>query len=154
MTADVARLSIEESKLFTKVTTLGLATNLPVTMSPVEFAKLIGVVYMDLGKGPDLEQARPGLWTKIRPPSSYYSVPDGWFTEQVPLAPMTHIDLMRLGVQQIPDFVTYLKCLSELHKRRRKYAMILEAQPLPTMVQVSPRSLMEFGQVDNEALAS
>jgi hypothetical protein len=61
---------------------------------------------------------------------------------------------MRLGHQQIPDFNTYLRCLSELHKRRRKYAMILAAQPLPTMVQVSPRALIEYGQVNTEALAS
>jgi hypothetical protein len=47
-----------------------------------------------------------------------------------------------------------LRCLSELHKRRRKYAMILSAQPMPTMVQVSPRSLVEYGRFDTEALAS
>ena len=32
--------------------------------------------------------------------------------------------------------------------------MILSAQPMPTMIQVSPRSLIEYGQMDTEALAS
>ncbi|RMM36006.1 hypothetical protein [Pseudomonas syringae group genomosp. 3] len=51
--------------------------------------------------------------------------------------------------------MTYLRCLMELHKRRRKYGMILERQPLPTMVQVSPRALMEYGpDFPTEALAS
>lgn len=62
--------------------------------------------------------------------------------------------MLKSSVTRIADFTTYLRCLSELHKRRRKYALILGAQPLPTMVQVSPRALMEFGQVDPEALAS
>ena len=61
---------------------------------------------------------------------------------------------MRLGVKQIPDFAIYLRCLAELHKRRRKYAMILSAQPMPAMVQVSPRALVEYGRLDAEALAS
>jgi hypothetical protein len=51
--------------------------------------------------------------------------------------------------------MTYLKCLTELHKRRRKYGLILQRQPLPTMVQVSPRALMEYGpDFPTEALAS
>lgn len=32
--------------------------------------------------------------------------------------------------------------------------MILSAQPMPTMVQVSPRSLIEYGRINTEALAS
>jgi hypothetical protein len=61
---------------------------------------------------------------------------------------------MRKAIADIPDFVTYLRCLAELHKRRRKYAMILSMQPMPTMVKISPRSLMEYGHVEPEALAS
>ena len=41
------KLTAEESKLLTRVMTLGTGTNLPVVMTPGELAKLIGVVYRD-----------------------------------------------------------------------------------------------------------
>lgn len=148
------KLDAEESKFLTKVMTLGTATNLPVVMTPSELAKLIGVVYRDTGRLAQLDKVRPGTSVKIAPNHDYYSVPDDWFIEPIQLDEYEHIELMRLGIKQIPDFVTYLRCLSELHKRRRKYAMILSAQPMPTMVQVSPRALVEYGRLNTEALAS
>ena len=148
------KLTAEESKLLTKVMTLGAGTNLPVVMTPGELAKLIGVVYRDTGMIAQLEMASPATAARIVPQQDYYSIPDVWFTDPIPLDQFAHIELLRLGIQQIPDFVTYLRCLSELHKRRRKYAMILAAQPMPAMVQVSPRALMEYGRLDAEALAS
>lgn len=148
------KLTAEESKLLTKVMTLGAGTNLPVVITPSELAKLIGVVYRDTAMIEQLEIAFPEIASMIVPPHDYYSIPDDWFTEPLELEKFAHIELLRLGVQQIPDFVTYLRCLSELHKRRRKYARILAAQPMPTMVQVSPRALIEYGRIDAEALAS
>ncbi|MEQ1663281.1 MAG: hypothetical protein ABL877_11355 [Thiobacillus sp.] len=131
-----------------------ITTNLPVVMTPSEMAKLIGVVYRDTGRIEQLDGMYPGISAKIVPNHDYYLVPDDWFIEPIQLDEFEHIELMRLGVKQIPDFVTYLRCLSELHKRRRKYSMILSAQPMPTMVQVSPRALVEYGRLDAEALAS
>lgn len=154
MNKPTKKLDAEESKLLTKVMTLGSATNLPVVMSPGELVKLIGIVYRDTEMLAELEKVRPGVSAKIAPSHDYYLIPDGWFTESVLLEDFEHVELMRLGIQQIPDFVTYLRCLSELHKRRRKYAMILSAQPMPTMVQVSPRALVEYGSLNAEALAS
>lgn len=148
------KLDAEESKLLTKVMTLGTATNLPVVMTPSELVKLIGVVYRDTGRTEQLDKVYPGTSAKIMPHHDYYSVPDDWFIEPIQLDEFEHVELMRLGAKQIPDFVTYLRCLSELHKRRRKYAMILSAQPMPTMVQVSPRALVEYGRLNTEALAS
>lgn len=49
---------------------------------------------------------------------------------------------------------TYFSCLATLHKTRLKYARVLATQPLPTMDQVGPRSLLQYGQVDAGALAS
>ena len=149
-----SNLDAEESKFLTKVMTLGTATNLPVVMTPGELVKLIGVVYRDTGMIGELDKVYPGTSAKIVPHHNYYAIPDGWFIEPVQLDEFEHIALMRLGAKQIPDFVTYLRCLSELHKRRRKYAMILSAQPMPTMVQVSPRALVEYGHFDTQALAS
>lgn len=148
-------LSAEEKSLLGKVMTLGKATNLPVTMTPGELARLIGVVYSDNGKLDNLAAARGDIAQVITPPEQdYYAILDEWFSAPVGVDQDALVGLIRLGAQQIPDFVTYLKCLAELHKRRRKYAMILSAQPMPTMLQVSPRALMEFQQVDDVALAS
>lgn len=154
MSTPSQRLSAEESKFLTKVTTLGSATALPVVMSPSEFSKLIGVVYFDTEKFSELEKTHPTLATKINPQVAYYSIDDAWFETLIELDEDEHISLMRKATLDIQDFTTYLRCLAELHKRRRKYAMILSAQPIPTMVQISPRALVEYGRVEPEALAS
>ena len=154
MTPRTSRLNAEESKLLTRVMTMGLGTNLPVVMKPSELARLIGAIYHDNEMGAALEKEMPGLWARINPGADYYEVPQSWFLEHIDLEAEQHVALMRLGEAQIEDFSTYLRCISELHKRRRKYAMILSAQPMPTMVQVSPRSLVEFGTTEPEALAS
>lgn len=151
MNATPHRLTLDESRLLTRVTTLGSGTNLPVVMTPGELMKLIGVIYRDTNMSARLD---PALWRKIAPPETYYRIPQSWFDQPIQVSPTAHIDLLRLASHHITDFQTYLKCLAELHKRRRKYAMILAAQPIPTMVQVSPRSLVEYGQIDAEALAS
>lgn len=154
MKKNTLRLSSEESKFLTKVTTLGAATALPVIMSPGEFVKLIGVIYFDTELFGQLEKVYPDLVEKINPGTDYYSIAEDWFETPIELNESEHILLMRQAVIDIPDFCIYLRCLSELHKRRKKYSKILTAQPMPTMVQVSPRSLIEYGQVDPEALAS
>lgn len=147
-------LNLEEQKLLTKVMTMGAGTNLPVVMSESELVRLIGVIYFDNEAGTDLEADHPGLWAQINPERNYYDLPESWFLEPVHLKPEQHVALMKTGEAQIDDFNTYLRCLSELHKRRRKYTMIMSAQPMPTMVQVSPRSLMEYGVTDPSGLAS
>lgn len=52
------------------------------------------------------------------------------------------------------DFRLYFENLATLHKRRLKYQRILSTQPKPTMNQIGPRSLLEFGGVDDGLLAS
>jgi hypothetical protein len=56
-----------------------------------------------------------------------------------------------LALRQDAD--TYFYCLATLHKARLKYARILEAQPLPTIDQVGPRGLLQFGSLRPSALA-
>lgn len=154
MTSVTPRLTAEESTFLTRAMTLGTGTNLPVIMKPTELVRLIGVIYFDTQHGDELEEAKPELWATINPKQGYYDKATEWFLEEFPLNDGEHIELMRLARSQIPDFNTYLSCLSEIHKRRRKYAKILAAQPMPTMVQVSPRSLVEYGTMEPEALAS
>ena len=56
-------------------------------------------------------------------------------------------------VQLKPDAATYFACLAALHKARLKYERILQTQPLPTVDQVGPRGLLQYGCVDTRALA-
>lgn len=53
----------------------------------------------------------------------------------------------------VPDADTYFACLAALQKTRLKYARIIEYQPIPTMDQVGPRSLLQYGQMSPKALA-
>ncbi|WP_256813948.1 MULTISPECIES: hypothetical protein [unclassified Serratia (in: enterobacteria)] len=149
------KLSAELSKFLTKVMTMGAGTALPIVMSPTELAKLIGVVYSDNNLGHLIAQRSSSLWDAIAPPENYYyDIDTTWFDQGVELSGNMHVELMLFGIDDIPDFKTYLHCLSELHKRRKKYSKILSAQPLPEMIQISPRALIEFGTVEHQALAS
>lgn len=47
---------------------------------------------------------------------------------------------------------TYFSCLANLHKRRLKYQRILRTQPIPTIEQVGPRGLLQFGSLSPKAL--
>ena len=50
------------------------------------------------------------------------------------------------------DADTYFACLAAMHKARLKYERILGTQPLPTLEQVGPRGLLQFGKLDSDAL--
>ena len=50
------------------------------------------------------------------------------------------------------DADTYFACISQLHKARMKYERILQTQPVPTLEQVGPRSLLQFGKLETESL--
>jgi hypothetical protein len=51
-----------------------------------------------------------------------------------------------------PDADTYFGCLASMHKARLKYERILEVQPLPTIDQVGPRSVLQLGTMSARAL--
>lgn len=46
----------------------------------------------------------------------------------------------------------YFACLSTVHKARLKYETILETQPIPTLEQVGPRGLLQYGKLGPAAL--
>jgi hypothetical protein len=62
-------------------------------------------------------------------------------------------DLIERLITLVPDADTYFACLATLQKSRLKYARILEHQPVPTMDQVGPRALLQYGQMSPKALA-
>jgi hypothetical protein len=137
------RLSLEQSQRITRARTMGLTTALPIFLEDSELALVVSVILSDVGNPQE----------GIHQGSSYYDLPLSWFQA----APTEHIDFVELYLQSIDkvqDFDTYFGCLCDIHKRRRKYEHILSAQPLPTMAQVSPRALLEFGIIASPALAS
>lgn len=69
--------------------------------------------------------------------------------EDVAFLPM----LERL-VELVHDADSYFECLAKLHKARLKYEKILEVQPIPSMEQVGPRGLLEFGKLSPAALGA
>jgi hypothetical protein len=156
MSTKPRRLSAEKSKQLTKLLTISKTATMTAVMAPSELAKIIALVARDIGKADALANSFPEVWPHICPDGDYYSINVEWFTNTSGVVQADDlIGLLEMGESLDKDFLTYLGCLTELHKRRRKYGLILERQPLPTMVQVSPRALMGYGPgFPTEALAS
>jgi hypothetical protein len=57
-------------------------------------------------------------------------------------------------IRREPDARLYFSNLCEILKRRIKYQRILSAQPKPTMDQIGPRSLLEYGVVPTNLLGT
>jgi len=51
-----------------------------------------------------------------------------------------------------PNADTFFSCLGTLYKARLKYSNILNVQPIPTMDQVGPRGLLQYGSFPPAAL--
>jgi hypothetical protein len=62
------------------------------------------------------------------------------------------VELFERLIAEDPNADTYFACLAALHKARLKYERILEVQPLPTIDQVGPRGLLQFGTMSTHAL--
>jgi hypothetical protein len=52
------------------------------------------------------------------------------------------------------DADTYFACLANLHKRRLKYERIMQTQAMPTIDQVGPRGLLQFGTMGAKSLVA
>jgi hypothetical protein len=52
------------------------------------------------------------------------------------------------------DADIYFYCLATLHKARLKYERILESQAIPTIDQVGPRGLLQYGVLSPKSLAA
>ena len=142
-------LDLEQQQLLGKARLLGPQTALPVVLGDAELTRLVSVILADVGRA-DLIPA--GLVSPDEASRGYYTLPLSWFTQEGPAGGF--LELYETCVHQVQDFQTYFKCVCELHKRRRKYELILRAQPLPTSLQVAPRALLEFGTLPEPALAS
>jgi hypothetical protein len=144
-----SKLSLEQSQLLSKARVLGSATALPVLLEDGELVRLISVILADTKMSELIPKSivlpKGSSW-------DYYDVPLSWFSNSEKHE--WFLEFYLNCAKKIPDFETYFKCLCELHKRRRKFERIMSAQPIPTMLQVAPRSLLEFGVIATPALAS
>jgi len=116
-----------------------IRTAKPVSLGDRELGRLTSVALHDLGRGalvPD--------WVGIPKEKSYYELPLDWFTQDSD-RPFEFNKFFLDCRAAVPDFTTILRCLCEIHKRRRKYAFILQNQPIPTMDQIARRGLLEHG---------
>jgi len=143
-----SRLSLEQTKRISRARLLGQRRSVSIFLEDHELAKLLGVIERDVGPVGWLRN----LPDEARPASRYYGMSSSWFTESISVPDFAALYLE--ATEKIGDLETFFECLCELHKRRRKYDAILTSQAFPTMQQVSPRSLLEFGAVPAPALPS
>ena len=115
-----------------------------IALSESACAYILGITVTDLNfksKFPELPEELPPFFSK--------NPIDTLEIHNVPFLPL----LERL-VSLVPDADTYFASLAKLHKTRLKYERILKAQPIPTLEQVGPRALLEFGKLSPQALTA
>src|SRR5699024_9682333 len=109
-----------------------------------ECAYLVAVIIKDL----DLLEKFPEI--------NEGDIPDFYNSNvrELAIEDVNFIDLIKRVISIEPDADTYFACLAKLQKSRLKYSKIIEYQDLPTMEQVGPRSLLQYGQMDSDSLAT
>ncbi len=89
------------------------------------------------------------------PSNNYYAITLEWFETLKIGASITDImATLDAAKNKGEDFLLYIDNLSALHRRRIKYRRILSMQPMPTMDQIGPRVLLEFGACNSNLLAN
>ena len=114
-----------------------------VTLSDAACAYLVNVIVLDLGLGNDFPELASAT-------SSFFEAAD---LASQGLTGVAFYPLMDRLVSLNKDADTFFACLASLHKRRLKYERILQTQPIPTIEQVGPRGLLQFGTMGSRALA-
>ena len=135
-------LSQSQKSLIEKARTLGSGSD-RFALDDQACVYLLAVIAHDLGFDhhfPEFPKAQPDFFSNA--------------TNASIAVPSRFADLAArlFGLDENAD--TYFACLANLHKRRLKYHRILSAQPLPTIDQVGPRGLLQYGDLSARALAS
>jgi hypothetical protein len=105
---------------------------------------LLGIVVQDLG----LRASFPVFAEAL--PAFFGTTP----LSSLRVEGLNFIALFEQLVDLRQDADSYFLCLATLHKARLKYERILQAQPIPTIDQVGPRGLLQFGSLNPGALAA
>ncbi len=142
----MVKASLEQQSLVTASRTLGTG---PVYLADEELLALVRVILDDLGQS-DLAKK---LGDASEPKERYFERALTSFAAS-PFGARPFWDVFLACVDAVEDFATYFRCLCEIHKRRRKYDLILAKQPFPTSDQIAPRVLLEYGLTNSSALAS
>ena len=131
-----------------------LETGYPmVVLNEPELYSILLIICSDL----NWELSKIGLIEPLSnlPCKKYYEIPLNWFSSHsVTPTILELLDVLSNGVDLDSDFGLYFLNLCSLHKRRLKFQKILSHQPKPTMDQIGPRGLLEYGICDNELLKS
>lgn len=141
---------ISTKHLFSKSLLLGTGAD-KILLNDSEVLSLLHISLSDLNwdfndfKIPDLT---------IDKPADYYEIPLDWFQSQTAPSVSELVELFESIINKDADFGLYFHNLCSLHKRRIKYQRILSTQPRPTMEQIGPRSLLEYGFNDKKLLAN
>lgn len=116
---------------------------LALTLDDAACSYLVGVIASDLGLAGHFDELGelPGFFTSAHEPASLRIEQPFW-------------PLVERLAELEGEAVTYFVCLAKLHKARVKYARILRAQPVPTMEQVGPRGLLQYGAMSPAALTA
>lgn len=123
-----------------------------VVLSNGELLSLISIAIVNLGwSHKELEVAEIDL-----PNDDYYQIALTWFDQQDDLDTSSDTVMQALTscFCKHNDFGLFIENLSALHRRRVKYKRILSSQQMPTMDQIGPRALLEYGGCDVTLLAN
>ena len=140
-------ISKELKLLFTKSKVLG-SGELSIILSNEQVLGVLNFIQKDLSHFIE----KPYLInTKLKETDSLYSSP---LSSILGTSNRDALDILNNLCMQEQDIATYFKCLMEIYKRRLKFRKILENQKLPTMEQIIPRCLLEYGMLPEESLAT
>ncbi len=143
--------SVFIKNLYTKCRIHG-AGEAQVAISDNEIYALIVLAIYDLNWSFD----ELGIEQIFLPSLNYYEINLDWFEnlDNADVVSEKIILMLSACFNKDPDFALFIDNLCALHRRRIKFKRILSNQPLPTMEQIGPRILLEYGACDIELLAN
>ncbi len=115
-----------------------------VTLDDAACNYLLGRIVLDLR----LEESFPEI------PKTLPAFFSGTRADELALPGLESLAFFERLIVAKPDADTYFACLAALHKARVKYERILSTQPMPTLEQVGPRALLQYGRLSSNALTS
>lgn len=145
----MAKTSTKE--FFSKCIMLGTGSD-RIVLSSAEVFSLLHQCLKDLNWSPS--QFNIQQMSEQFPSENYFEIPIDWFTEVSSPESTESMEYIERLLQHDSDFGLFFMNLCSLHKRRIKYQYILSSQPKPTMEQIGPRGLLEYGLNNTELLAN
>ena len=136
-------LSQAQKSLVTKARNLGSGPA-TVKLDDAVCSYLVGTIANDLGIAGRFPEFKDDL-------PSFYS------SEELSDLRVEGIDFPTVAAKLFAadrDADTYFACLANIHKRRLKYQNILRSQPIPTIEQVGPRALLQYGSLKPKSLVA